>query len=44
MKEIELVGLDKKIFTEKLNNGLEIYIIPYNNKKNYYNSYSTRNG
>ena len=44
MKEIELVGLDKKIFTEKLNNGLEIYLIPYNNKKNYYISYATRYG
>ena len=44
MKEIELVGLDKKVYTEKLNNGLEIYLIPYNNKKNYYISYATRYG
>ena len=44
MKEIELVGLDKKVYTEKLNNGLEIYLIPYDNKKNYYISYTTRYG
>ena len=44
MKEIELVGLDKKVYTEKLNNGLEIYLIPYDNKKNYYISYATRYG
>ena len=44
MKEIELVGLDKTIYTETLNNGLEIYLIPYDNKKNYYISYATRYG
>ncbi len=44
MKEIELVGLEKKIYTDKLNNGLEIYLIPYDNKKNYYISYATRYG
>ena len=44
MKEIELVGLDKTIYTETLSNGLEIYLIPYDNKKNYYISYATRYG
>ena len=44
MKEIELVGLDKKIYTEMLSNGLEVYLVPYDNKKNYYISYATRYG
>ena len=44
MKEIKLIGLDISAFTETLNNGLEIYLIPYENKKNYFISYATKFG
>ena len=44
MKEIKLKGLDISAFTETLNNGLEIYLIPYENKKNYFISYATKFG
>ena len=44
MKEIELSSLDMKIYSETLPNGLEIYMIPYENKKNYYISYATKFG
>ena len=44
MKEIELIGLDKTVFYEKLDNGLDVYLIPYTDKKNYYISYATRFG
>ena len=39
MKEIKLNGLDMSVYTETLNNGLEIYLIPYENKKNYFISH-----
>ena len=44
MKKIELSTLDMSIYEEKLDNGLEIYLIPYENKKNYYISYTTKYG
>ena len=44
MKTIELKGLDAKVYTETLDNGLEVYMIPYDNKKNYFISYATRFG
>ena len=44
MKTIELKGLDTKAYTEVLDNGLEVYMIPYQNKKNYFISYATRFG
>lgn len=44
MKEIELIGLEKKVFYEQLKNGLDVYMIPYEDKKNYYISYATRFG
>ena len=44
MKKIELKGLDIDLFKETLNNGLEIYMLPYDNKKNYYISYATKYG
>ncbi len=44
MKSIELSGLEKKVFYERLGNGLDIYMIPYDDKKNYYISYATRYG
>lgn len=44
MKTINLVGLDKELYIETLKNGLEIYLLPYEDKKNYYISYATKYG
>ena len=44
MKKINLKNLDMSFYTETLNNGLEVYMIPYENKKNYFISYATRFG
>ena len=44
MKKINLKDLDMDIYTETLKNGLEVYLIPYENKKNYYISFATRYG
>lgn len=44
MKKIDLKGLDISCYTEKLANGLEIFMLPYENKKNYFISYATRFG
>ena len=44
MTEIELKGLDVSCYKEVLNNGLEVYLIPYSNKKNYFMAYATRFG
>lgn len=44
MNKIELKGLDISCFQEKLSNGLEIFMLPYKNKKNYFISYATRFG
>ncbi len=44
MKTINLEGLDKTLYQETLLNGLDIYLIPYEDKKNYYISYATRYG
>jgi len=44
MKTIELRGLDKTLYQETLENGLEIYLIPYEDKNNYYISYATKYG
>ena len=44
MKEIVLEGLDISCYCEKLKNGLEVIMLPYSNKKNYFMSYATRYG
>ncbi len=44
MKKINLKNLDMTLYTETLSNGLEIYMLPYENKKNYYASFATRFG
>ena len=44
MKEIKLKGLDISCYTDTLDNGLEIIMLPYKNKKNYYISYATKFG
>ena len=44
MKKRELKGLDQVYYTETLDNGLEVFMIPYQDKKNYFISYATRYG
>lgn len=44
MKKISLKGLDMTVYEEKLSNGLEIYMLPYENKKNYFITFATRFG
>ena len=44
MKTIDLQGLDKTLYHETLKNGLEIYLLPYDDKNNYYISYATKYG
>ena len=44
MKEISLKGLDQNCFVETLKNGLEVVMVPYQDKKNYFMSYATRYG
>ena len=44
MKKINLKGLDMNIYTETLSNGLEIYMLPYENKKNYFITFATKYG
>ena len=44
MKAINLSGLDKVCYSEQLKNGLEVFMIPYDNKKNYFISFATRFG
>ena len=44
MKTIELKGLDQTLYYEKLENGLEVYMLPYKNKSNYTMHYLTKYG
>ena len=44
MKKLELVNLDTDIYTEKLPNGLEIYVVPKNNVNNIYATFTTKFG
>ncbi len=44
MKTIDLVGLETQLYTETLENGLEVYLLPYDNKSNYFITYATRYG
>ena len=44
MKEIKLSGLDQSVFYKKLDNGLDVYFIPYKNKANYTMHYITKFG
>ena len=44
MREIKLNGLDMTCYLEKLDNGLEVIMLPYSNKKNYFISYATKYG
>ncbi len=40
----EIVGTNTYVYYEKLPNGLDVYLIPFNNKKKYYGFYGTRYG
>lgn len=44
MKEIKLKGLDISCYRETLDNGLNVIMLPYSNKKNYFISYATKYG
>ena len=44
MKTINLKGLEMDVYEETLENGLKIYMLPYENKKNYFISFATRFG
>ena len=44
MRKNSLKGLDIDVYREKLDNGLDIILIPYKNKKNYFMSYATKYG
>jgi predicted Zn-dependent peptidase len=44
MESKEFNGLDLTYYKEVLNNGLEVYLIPMSNKKNYYINYATKFG
>lgn len=44
MKKINLKDVDMTLYTEVLSNGLEIYMLPYENKKNYYVTFATKYG
>mgnify|MGYP004513124605 FL=1 len=44
MKAIDLKGLDQTLYYEKLENGLEVYMLPYKNKSNYTMHYLTKYG
>lgn len=44
MKKINITNLDLDLFYEKLDNGLDIYIIPKNNYNNIYTTFSTKYG
>ena len=44
MKKIRLQGLDKDLYQDTLSNGLSIYMLPYEEKNNYFISYATKYG
>lgn len=44
MKTIEFKNLDLNVFYEKLDNGLEVYVLPKNNVNNIYVTFSTKYG
>ena len=44
MKTIKLEGLDLDLYSETLENGLEVYLLPYKDKKDYFISYGVKFG
>ena len=44
MKKINLKGLDQDVYVETLKNNLNVIMVPYTNKKNYFMTYAARYG
>ena len=44
MNKFELTGTDTFVYHDVLSNGLNVYLIPYDNKNNYFMSYFTKFG
>ena len=44
MEIINNYGTDQKIYVETLENGLKVVLLPFENKKNYYVSYTAKYG
>lgn len=44
MKKINLKGLEQDVYVETLKNNLNVIMVPYTNKKNYFITYATRYG
>ena len=44
MKKITINQTNEILYYEKLNNGLEVYIVPNKNQKNFYITYNTKFG
>ena len=44
MKKIKISGTKEELYFEKLKNGLEIYLVPNTNQKNYYITYNVKFG
>ena len=44
MKEININNFEEKLYFEKLENGLLVYLVPLKNKKNFYVSFGTKYG
>lgn len=44
MNKITLKGLDQDIYFEQLDNGLKVYLVPFENKNSYYIDYYTNYG
>ncbi len=44
MKKLEFIGLDQSYYKEELENGLTVYLVPYQNKNNYSMHYVTKYG
>ena len=44
MKEININNFEEKLYFDKLDNGLLVYLVPLKNKKNFYVSFGTKYG
>ena len=44
MNKFSLSGVDQDVYFEKMPNGLEVYVLPFKNKKNYFACYFTKFG
>jgi len=44
MKEININNFEEKLFYEKLENGLEVFLVPLKNKKSFFTMFGTKFG